>query len=182
MLTSPERMEAAQQQFEQLARCSRRRAYCLAYQLTRNASDAEDITQDAYLRAWQHFDHFEADRSFEAWLLTIVTHRALDLLRRKKRLRLVSLDLPQGYELADPAADPQEKVSAHPLEERVEFAVEALSAPHREVVQLYYVEECSYQEIADRLGCALGTVRSRIHRARVLLSGQAATGTGSSLY
>jgi RNA polymerase sigma-70 factor (ECF subfamily) len=169
-------MEAAQQQFEQLFQRSRRGAYRLAYRLTRNACDAEDITQDAYLRAWLHFDHFDGDRSFEAWLFKIVTHRALDLLRRQKRMRLTSLDLPGSYELADPDADPREKIGVLLQEERLEAAVEALPAHYREVVRLCFMEACPYLEIAERMGCAVGTVRSRIHRARAMLRLSMATG------
>lgn len=170
-----ETIPTVQQQFEQLFLRSRRRAYNLAYRLTQNTADAEDLTQDAYLRAWQHFDRFDRTHSFEAWLFTILTHLAIDLQRHKKRVRMYSLDMPRQSdadpspmfsEVADPAADPQEIVVAPLLEERLEAALSALPAVYREVILLGDVECYSYLEIAKRLDCALGTVRSRLYRAR----------------
>ncbi|MCW3100982.1 MAG: polymerase sigma factor, sigma-70 family [Chthonomonadaceae bacterium] len=168
----------SQQQFEQLVQCSRRRAYNLAYRLTGNAADTEDITQDAYLRAWRHFGSYNADRSFESWLFRIITNRALDLYRHKKRARNCSLDAPRftdtagnspAYEQADPAADPERIVLGPLLEERLEAALLRLPTDYRKTILLCDVEQYTYQEIADRMQCALGTVRSRIHRARRLL-------------
>src|SRR5690348_14791018 len=81
------------QQFEQMYQRSHRRAYHLAYRLTGNAADAEDLVQDAYLRAWDHFDRYDPSRSFEGWLFRILTNRALDLRRRKKRVQMIPLDM-----------------------------------------------------------------------------------------
>jgi len=90
------------------------------------------------------------------------------------------MDLSRRSEIADPAADPHEEVSILLLEERVESAVAALPARYRDTIRLYYAEECSYQEIAERMGCAEGTVRSRIHRARAMLRLHVATGADMS--
>lgn len=176
MTLSPTSLEA-QQQFEQLFQRSHRRAYRLAYRLTGNATEAEDVTQDAFVRAWNCFDRFDSTRSFEAWLFRILTNRVLDLRRRKKRVRMVALDAPipgdEGQALAQtfaaPGSDPLE-ILLHPImDERLRRAIAALPESHRTTILLYDIEQYSYQEIAAKMHCALGTVRSRIHRGRQML-------------
>jgi RNA polymerase sigma-70 factor (ECF subfamily) len=168
----------AQQEFERLFQRSQRRAYNLAYRLTGNAADAEDVTQDAYLRAWHNFDSYDASRSFEGWLFRIITNRVIDLRRRQKRVPMYSLDTPiQGdedgqplsHEFAAPGSDPEQIVIGPVMEERLQQALAALPTDYRTAILLCDVEQKSYQEIADLMHCAIGTVRSRIHRARVML-------------
>lgn len=167
-----------QQQFERLVQRSRRRAYNHAYRLTGNAADAEDITQDAYLRAWHNFGSYNANRSFEGWLFRIITNRALDLYRHAQRVRNYSLEAPKvldtegnsvTYEHADTTANPELIVLGSILEEGLGIALLRLPSDYRETILLCDVEQCTYQEIAERMQCAQGTVRSRVHRARRLL-------------
>ena len=169
---------STEQIFEHLFRRSQRRAYNLAYRLTGNSADAEDVTQDAYVRAWNNFDSYDADRSFEGWLFRIITNRVIDLRRRQKRVPMYSLDSPIhgdedgqpiAHEFAAPNSDPEQIVVGPVMEERLQNALAALPSDYRTAILLCDVEEHSYQEIADRMRCALGTVRSRIHRARVML-------------
>ena len=164
--------------FELLFRRSRRRAYNLAYRLTGNAADAEDVTQDAYMRAWNNFDRFDADRSFEGWLFRIITNRVIDLRRRQTRVPMYSLDSPirgdedgqpLAHEFAAPNSDPEQIVVGPVMEERLQVALASLPVDYRKAILLCDVEQRSYQEIADQMRCAIGTVRSRIHRARVML-------------
>jgi RNA polymerase sigma-70 factor (ECF subfamily) len=168
----------AQGQFEQLFQRSHRRAYNLAYRLTGNATDAEDVTQDAYVRAWHNFASYDASRSFEGWLFRIITNRVIDLRRRQKRVPMYSLDTPvQGdedgqplaHEFAAPDSNPEDIVVGPVMEERLQEALASLPADYRSAILLCDVEQRSYQEIADSMHCAIGTVRSRIHRARVML-------------
>jgi len=167
-----------QNQFEQLFQRSQRRAYNLAFRLTGNATDAEDVTQDAYVRAWHNFDSYDANRSFEGWLFRIITNRVIDLRRRQKRVPMYSLDSPiQGdddgqplaHEFAAPNSDPEQIVVGPVMEERLQIALASLPVDYRKAILLCDVEQRSYQEIADQMHCAIGTVRSRIHRARVML-------------
>jgi RNA polymerase sigma-70 factor (ECF subfamily) len=169
---------ASQQEFEQLYQRSQRRAYNLAYRLTGNATDAEDVTQDAYVRAWNNFASYDSARSFEGWLFRIITNRVIDLRRRQKRVPMYSLDTPiQGdddsqplsREFAAPHSNPEQIVVGPIMEERLQQALVALPQDYREAIMLCDVEQRSYQEIADAMHCAIGTVRSRIHRARVML-------------
>jgi RNA polymerase sigma-70 factor (ECF subfamily) len=174
--------------FEQLFLRSQRRAYNLAYRLTGNATDAEDVTQDAYLRAWHNFETYDANRSFEGWLFRIITNRVIDLRRRQKRVPMYSLDAPvQGdddgqplsHEFAAPDSDPQQIVIEPIMEERLQKALAALPADYRTAILMCDVQERSYQEIAETMHCAIGTVRSRIHRARVMLRKYMETGQTS---
>lgn len=167
-----------QQEFERLFARSHRRAYNLAYRLTGNAADAEDVTQDAYVRAWHNFDSYDSARPFEGWLFRIITNRVIDLRRRQKRVPMYSLDAPiQGdddgqplaHEFAAPDSDPEQIVVGPIIEERLQQALEALPADYRTAILLCDLEQRSYQEIAETMHCAIGTVRSRIHRARVML-------------
>lgn len=169
---------ATQHEFEKLFQRSQRRAYNLAYRLTGNVADAEDVTQDAYVRAWHNFESYDASRSFEGWLFRIITNRVIDLRRRQKRVPMYSLDTPvQGdedgqpisHEFAAPDSDPEQIVVEPVMEERLQQALAALPADYREAILLCDVEQRSYQEIAEVMQCAIGTVRSRIHRARVML-------------
>ena len=178
-------MIGSQRQFEQLFQRSQRRAYNLAYRLTGNATDAEDVTQDAYVRAWHNFDSYDASRSFEGWLFRIITNRVIDLRRRQKRVPMYSLDTPiQGdddgqplaHEFAAPDSDPEHIVVGPVMEERLQQALAALPTDYRAAILLCDVEQRSYQEIAEMMGCAIGTVRSRIHRARVMLRRQLEAG------
>jgi RNA polymerase sigma-70 factor (ECF subfamily) len=179
----------ARSEFEELFRRSQRRAYNLAYRLTGNMTDAEDVTQDAYLRAWRNFDSYDSTRSFEGWLFRIITNRVIDLRRRQRRVPMYSLDTPiQGdedgqplsHEFAAPNSDPEQIVLEPIMEERLQAALMALPADYRAAILMCDVERRSYQEIAEAMGCAIGTVRSRIHRARVMLRKHLETGTPAS--
>lgn len=173
------------QQFEQLFLRSQRRAYNLAYRLTGNAADAEDVAQDAYVRAWHNFDTYDSSRSFEGWLFRIITNRVIDMRRRQKRVPMYSLDTPvQGdddgqplaHEFAAPDSNPQDIVINPIMDEKLQRALASLPADYRTAILMCDVEQKSYQEIAIAMRCAIGTVRSRIHRARVMLRKQLETG------
>ncbi len=177
--------DRAQRDFEQLFLRSQRRAYNLAYRLTGNAADAEDVAQDAYVRAWNNFDSYDATRSFEGWLFRIITNRVIDMRRRQKRVPMYSLESPilgdedgqpLSHEFAAPNSDPEQIVLGPMMEERLQKALAALPADYRTAILLCDVQQRSYQEIAESMHCAIGTVRSRIHRARVMLRKNLETG------
>ena len=164
--------------FATLYERSHKRAYNLAYKLTGNAADAEDVTQDAYVRALVNFASYDQTRSFEGWLFRIITNRVIDMRRRQKRVPMYSLDAPAGsddegnafqHEFADPDSNPEDLVVGAMMDDKLEAALAALPPEYREAVMLCDVEEKSYDEIAQKMQCAVGTVRSRIHRGRVML-------------
>jgi RNA polymerase sigma-70 factor (ECF subfamily) len=170
-----------QREFEQLFLRSQRRAYNLAYRLTGNAADAEDVAQDAYVRAWHNFETYDHARSFEGWLFRIITNRVIDMRRRQKRVPMYSLDTPvQGdeegqplaHEFAAPDSNPQDIIINPIMDEKLQKALASLPTDYRTAILMCDVEQKSYQEIAISMRCAIGTVRSRIHRARVMLRKQ----------
>lgn len=185
-MQTTQKSQGALDQFEALFERSRRRVYRFAYHLLGNSTDAEDVVQDAYVRAWQHFDQFDSARSFEGWLFRIVTNRVIDMRRRQKRVPMYSLDTPiygdeegqpLAHEFAAPNSNPEEIVVGPVLEEKLQNALAALPADYRTAILLCDVEQRSYQDIAATMHCAIGTVRSRIHRARVMLRKHLETGS-----
>ncbi|HTS92588.1 MAG TPA: sigma-70 family RNA polymerase sigma factor [Stellaceae bacterium] len=153
-------------------------AYNLARWLTRSESDAEDVVQEACLRAFKYFDGF-AGESPAAWLLAIVRNSTFTWLRRNRPAsEIVDSDAIEEQDAAgagEPllsagsrqlASDPESSLIARRDEERVQALVSALPAEYREVIVLREIEELSYQEIAGIVGVPIGTVMSRLSRAR----------------
>jgi len=168
----------SQREFESLYLRSNRKAYNLAFRLLGNATEAEDVTQDAYVRAWRHFGQYDRNRPFEGWLFRIVTNLVVDRRRRQKRVPMLSLDAPLDIDsdgaaltldIPDSTADPQAILLRDLFSEPLEKALNALPPDYRAAVILADAEDHSYDEIAEIMGCPIGTVRSRIHRARKLL-------------
>lgn len=167
-------------EFERLFLRSHKRAYNMAYRMLGNAGEAEDVTQDAFVRAWHSFHQYDRSRPFEGWLYRIVANLVIDKRRRQRRVPIYSLDAPVSegtdaegapltHELADHSAEPESILMTDALDEPLQRALEALPQDYRVAVLLADVEEKSYQEIADTMDCAIGTVRSRIHRGRLML-------------
>ena len=163
--------------FDRLLREHHRRAFSFAYRLTGNREDAEDLTQDAFLRAYRAFDRYDHDRPFDRWLYRIITNLFIDRLRSRPRTTPLSLDAPlEGIdgeqvlgEIADDTTDPSRMVMRDVMDERLQAALDRLPPQFRETVVMTDIEGLSYEEAAQLLGCAVGTIRSRLHRARVMM-------------
>ena len=150
--------------------------YGLALRMTRNPSDAEDLVQETYIRAFRFFDHFEEGTNCRAWLFKILYHTHINLYRKRARnLETVSLDEVEPYlsqlssagESAYPT--PEEGLLRKRTAEQVRKAVEELPDEFRLVVILSDLEGLSYKEISEVIDRPLGTVMSRLHRGRKLL-------------
>ncbi len=153
--------------WEEIVREHSPRVYRLAYRLTGNPQDAEDLTQDTFIRVFRSLDDYTPG-TFEGWLYRITTNLFLDLVRRRKRIRFDAL----GDDVVDlPGLEPgPERAYEHlNLDEDVQAALDALPPDFRAAVVLCDIEGLSYEEIAATLGVKLGTVRSRIHRGRSAL-------------
>jgi RNA polymerase sigma-70 factor (ECF subfamily) len=149
----------------------RSRVYRLALRLTGNQHDAEDLTQDVFVRVFRSLSTYRPG-SFEGWLHRITTNLFLDQVRRRNRQRTEPLDLgAEGWRHApaDPGADPAQLLADAHLSEDVRAALAGLPEQFRVAVVLCDVHGLSYEEIAAALGIKLGTVRSRIHRGRSML-------------
>ncbi|MCL2803589.1 MAG: sigma-70 family RNA polymerase sigma factor [Micrococcales bacterium] len=140
------------------------RIYRHAYHLTGNRFDAEDLTQETFVRVITALDAKGAG-SLEGWMHRITTNLFLDQARRRARLRFESLGEAEEL-LEDPASDPLDIYVSRHLDAAVSTALAALPEQFRQPFVLRAIEGCSYEEIAQILGLKLGTVRSRIHRAR----------------
>ena len=144
--------------------------YNFAYRLTRNEADAHDLTQDAYLRVYRAWRSFQPGTSFLSWVYRILTNLYRDELRRRKgryQEEIPEDNAPQEFGGDRPlAVAPVDDYVERQLSEPVSKALAELSPDQRAVVVLADVEEYSYQEIAEIVGCSVGTVRSRLHRAR----------------
>lgn len=151
--------------------------YATALRLTRRPEDAEDLVQDAMLKAFRFYDRFEVGTNLKAWLLKILTNTFINRYRRGQLERgalegasaipigdgVMSREAMRG--LLDPVDDAQRKL----LSAEIQAALDTLSEEHRIIVLLADVEELSYKEIADIVGVPIGTVMSRLHRARKTL-------------
>jgi RNA polymerase sigma-70 factor (ECF subfamily) len=139
-------------------------AYNLARWLTRNAADAEDIVQEAHLAAFRYFDGFRGGDA-RAWLLAIVRNASYRWLR-KNRVRQAATEFDEAIHTGPGAADPETLMLRQDERERVERAIRALPARFREVLVLRELEGLPYKAIADVTGVPIGTVMSRLSRAR----------------
>ncbi len=153
------------------------RIYSMVNQLLRNPQDAEEVTQDAFIRAHRGLENFRGDSAFSTWLYQIATNLARNRYWywwRRKRDKSVSIDAPLGGDgdatLADiiPAEveTPDDIAVTQEFVARIGQGMERLSAKHREILTLRNIKNLSYEEIADILGISVGTVKSRIARAR----------------
>ena len=143
--------------------------YSYALMLTRNYAEAEDLVQETYLRALRAMGRLRAGSNVKAWLFTILRNIRLNQLRKWRTMpEIVELDSDGAgsNKAADTAKDPQEICLSNIDQERVRAAIQQLSVEFREIIILREYEDLSYQEIATILECPLGTVMSRLARAR----------------
>ncbi len=144
------------------------RVYRLAYRLTGNPHDAEDLTHDVFLRVFRSLETYTPG-SFEGWLHRITTNVFLDRVRRKQRIRIDALSEDAEARLRSAEPGPELAYEQTHFDDDVQRALDALPPDFRAAVVLCDIEGLSYEEIAATLGVKLGTVRSRIHRGRAQL-------------
>lgn len=165
-------------EFNKLIDRTKRQAYNVAYRMTGNRDDAEDLTQEAYLRAYRSFGTYNRQMPFESWFFRILSNLFIDLLRRRPKQKPLSLDQPMGDEggdenmllqLPDASMNPERDLLDQVLDEKLQNALTTLPETFRIAVLLCDVEGKSYEEIAHLMNSSIGTVRSRIHRGRLLL-------------
>ncbi len=164
--------------FERLVEPHIPRMYNYIARMTGDPAEADDLMQDALLRAYRALGSFRGGATFQTWLYRIATNICVDALRRRRRqgARTFSLDDPldvaEGQvtrDVADHASDPQQLAEVGELQEEVVKAIGELSPKLRSVVVLFDLEGLTYEQIAQALGLPLGTVKSRLFNARVRL-------------
>ena len=168
-------------QLERFVEDYSQRGYQFAFGLCGNGEDAKELVQEAFYRVFKSWDRYDQSQPLEAWFLSILRHVYLDSVKRCERRRGLSLDAPlvadreDGATLAENLADPGEEEILERLAREsdaalVRQALDGLQVEHKAILTLCDVEGLGYEEIARVLDCPLGTVRSRISRARAALT------------
>jgi len=154
--------------FEELVRAYEKKVYHLALRMCLDSDAAFEVSQEAFLSAWRGLKFFRRDSSFSTWLYRLTSNAAIDYLRRRKRQGdTVSLDDRDAVpDPADPGPSPQRQAENRELGEALSRGLASLSEDHREILLLRELQGLSYDEIAQALSLDLGTVKSRIARAR----------------
>ena len=153
--------------WDQIVREHSARVYRLAYRLSGNQQDAEDLTQETFIRVFRSLANYQPG-TFEGWMHRITTNLFLDMARRRQRIRFDNLS-DEAERLPGTHADPVSAFDHNNIDADVQAALADLPPDFRAAVVLCDIEGLSYEEIATTLGIKLGTVRSRIHRGRLQL-------------
>ena len=161
----------AEDAFAELVRLHEKKVYHLALRICGNQEDAADAAQEAFLSAWRGLPNFRGEAGFSTWLYRLTSNAAIDCLRRSRRRREeASLDDEGlGLSAVDRAPSPQARAEGAELRRAVLEGLGQLSEDHRQALALRELQELSYEEIAGALGVDIGTVKSRISRARSAL-------------
>lgn len=154
--------------WDEIVRTHADRVYRLAYRLSGNRADAEDLTQETFVRVFRSLADYTPG-TFEGWLHRITTNLFLDLVRRRQKIRFDALAEDASERLATTEPGPERVYEQNNLDPDIQHALDALPADFRAAVVLCDLEGLTYEEIALTLNIKVGTVRSRIHRGRVLL-------------
>lgn len=165
--------------FDELVTKYRERIYAVVYNLTSNREDASDLTQDAFIKAFQSVGRFKGKSSFFTWLYRIALNTTLSHLRKNKLRRFFSFekmseeDHSAGFiEQLKTDSDSDKNTLMNELQEKLNDAFQKLSVKHRTVVTLYEIDGLSHKEIAEIVGTSVGTVRSRLHYAKQFLQAE----------
>ena len=167
-------IEAARQgdmgAFEALVKLYEKRVYALTLRMCKHPEDAAEAAQEAFLSAWQGLPFFRGEASFSTWLYRLASNACVDLLRREGRHKNAAgpsfNDEEAGVDVADHAPQPQEALERKELKAQIEAGLQSLTPDHRQVLILREMHQLSYDEISTVLELDVGTVKSRINRAR----------------
>lgn len=139
--------------------------YNLCYRMLGDPDEAEDASQESFMRAFFSIKRYDNRRSFSTWLLSIAAHYCIDQLRRR-RVKLIPIQDMPYEDFADPAPNPEAVTSIHEDQKKVRALLEGLNPTDRAAVILFYWYDISYDQIAESLNLTVSAVKSRLHRAR----------------
>ncbi|MEA3188428.1 MAG: polymerase sigma-70 factor, subfamily [Chthoniobacter sp.] len=165
--------------FNELVTRYRNKVYAMIYNMVRNEQDAWDLAQDGFLKAWKSIGKFRGQSSFYTWLYRIMMNVTIDWVRKKRIQGEGEFDETLGLKGIDPGAVavaktellPHRKMEAAEIRARIDQAIEKLTPEHRAVILMREMDGLEYQEIADAMGCSIGTVMSRLFYARKKMQG-----------
>jgi len=168
--------EGDQNAFSKLMARYRDSIFFMVLKMVHNRDDAEDLTIEAFGKAFNSINNYSADYAFSTWLFKIATNNSIDFIR-KKRLQTTSLDQTSTTDdgettpiaVKDHSPDPEETVIKDQRAAKIREAIEQLSPKYRSLIELRYLDELSYEEIAEKLDLPLGTVKAQLFRAKDML-------------
>lgn len=164
-----------QSAFEDVVSFFQNKIYQHCFRMLGNAHEAEDIAQEAFIRAYVNIHSFDDRRKFSTWLYRIATNLTIDRLRKRKPDHYLDAEvkgtegLDMYSQLADQGRLPEEEVEGLELQRYIQYEISKLPPKYRSIIMLRYIEEFSLQEISEILDIPLGTVKTRIHRGREAL-------------
>jgi len=169
-------IENDEQAFAELMKRYKKPVYHMILKMVRNVDDAEDLTIEAFAKAFKNLERFKKDYTFSTWLFRIATNNAIDFIRKKK-LETMSLDTSFKDDSGEAVKIDVEDNELNPMEETIKtqkielirIFVDKLPPKYQRLVKLRYFDELSYEEIAKELEAPLGTVKAQLHRARELM-------------
>jgi len=169
-------IENDEQAYAELMKRYKKPVYHMILKMVRNVDDAEDLTIEAFAKAFKNLKRFKKDYTFSTWLFRIATNNAIDFIRKKK-LETMSLDTSYKDDSGEAVKIDVEDSELNPMEETIKsqkielirIFVDKLPPKYQRLVKLRYFDELSYEEIAKELEAPLGTVKAQLHRARELM-------------
>ena len=166
------------QAFSEIVELYKHRVFQVCYRMLGNRQEAEDISQEAFMRAYIHLDRFQMNRKFSTWIYRIATNLCIDRIRKKKPDYYLDAEisgsdgLTMYSQVAASTPLPEDEAEKNEIQNRIYKEIRNLSEKYRAVIVLKYMEELSLQEISEILELPLGTVKTRIHRGREALRKQ----------
>lgn len=167
-----------QKAYAELLQRYRESVFFMMMKMCNNRDDAEDLTIEAFGRAFKKLDQYSPDYAFSTWLFKIASNNAIDFLRRKKQKYSVSLDnktdnseggSDHSTNIKAPTLDPEENFIRKQKIESIRVLVDNLKPKYKEMIELFYFQEMSHEEISKRLNLPIGTIKAQLFRARDLL-------------
>ncbi|HZK18926.1 MAG TPA: sigma-70 family RNA polymerase sigma factor [Clostridia bacterium] len=160
--------------FEELVRRYENKVYSIAFRFMGNHADASDIAQEAFIRLYQALPRYREEAGLTTWMYHITANACRDELRKKQRARLIPLndyitETFEGSNTAKSGTNPEEELERLELQEQVQLCLNKLTDEHRIILILREMQDLSYEEISEVLKCSMGTVKSRLNRARKAL-------------
>lgn len=159
--------------FEELVSRYEQKVYAIAYRFAGNHADAADLAQETFIKVYKALCNFRGESAFLTWVNKITANVCLDFLRKRQKVKFISFDEMSPHQLSSisnrKSEEPLEMIEGMEIQEQVQRLIGALPEEYRLILIMREIQGFSYEEIAETLKCSLGTVKSRLSRARAML-------------